>query len=100
MQYTALEQELIDRATKWRESPDFRQSIEWDNTPFFVNNDGIQMRATLRNGKWKFKVIVRTGYSGDEFNTLDESMSHAIAEAKAHRAKIDAQVEAYRQSGQ
>lgn len=91
--YTALEQELIDRAKQWRKSPEFRSTPLWDNTPFYQDGYGMKMRAIVNENKnkWQFHVCVRIGYTGALRDRLDEAITQSMKEKMDHLERLHKQ---------
>ncbi len=90
--YTQVEQELIQAAQQWRESGNHESSITYDNTPYKDIGNGLRARATKESGKWVFKCIARQGFTGQTFDTLQQSVDHAVRENEEHRRQLDERI--------
>lgn len=72
---TQLENNLIEIAQNWRKSGQHQSTISSDNTPFTdIGINGIKARATYSQGTWIFKAIARSGFTGEECYSLEESI--------------------------
>ena len=88
MLFTHIEQQLIEAGKAYRASPHRDITALFDGTPFVEIANGIKARATLKNGEWVFRAIVRNGHGGFDCSTLSEALELAQNEAIEHRKKL------------
>lgn len=93
MTYKQIEKQLIASAMRWRESPDYKSTIGFDNTPF-TQFETFKARAIWKNKAWYFRAYIRQGYYGKDCLTLEESFNHALKEQKERRDEWEKENEA------
>lgn len=98
MNYKEIEEYLIERTKSYLERNDISLRELQENpyvlVPFrYINTDYDKAHATLdKNGQWQFRVIIRSGYTGEYFPTFELSYNHALEECEVKRQRILKQI--------
>lgn len=98
MNYQEIEEYLIEITKSYLEQNDIPLTRLQRNpfvvVPFTYIGDYIKAHATLdRNGMWQYRVIVRSGYTGDYFSTFEESYNHSIEECQQNKERLLKKIE-------
>ena len=97
MNYTEIEKMLIKKGEAYRSSPNANITMFYDETPFETLPNGYKARATKFHGEWKFRAIVRRGFTNNDFPTLEESIEAGEKEKAEWLSKMEREDEEFEQ---
>lgn len=91
--YQELENYLIAQAEQWISSGKHQKGFHgYDNTPFIQIEEGVKARAEKPHDYWRFKVIMRQGWSGTPFPTFKEAYEDTLREKKEYFEKLNEEI--------